>query len=122
MAAHTKNWITSTRREAIYARDGWCCQWCGVTVARRVSGDALASLDHVVPQSVYPTLVGHKVGMNASDNLVTACVKCNSTRQDMHIEAFAAHVASVRGETVEAVVARVRNAARLISGERAPKR
>jgi hypothetical protein len=122
-AAHTKNWITSTRREAIYARDGHCCVWCGCSVSRKpVLGVALASLDHVVCQSVYPVLMGHRVGMNASDNLVTACQVCNSARKDLHVEVFAAKVAAYRGETVDAVLNRVRSSARLVAGERAPKR
>ena len=119
--AQIKNWITSARRIAIYNRDGWCCVWCGSSVSRGsfgVQGASLATLDHVVPQSVYPLLCGTREGMNASDNLVTACHECNSKRRDMRFDSFAAQIAASRGETVEAVCARIRTAAQLIPGER----
>lgn len=51
-------------RQAIFARDAHCCQYCG----RRFSVSKL-SLDHVVPR--------RSGGQSTWENMVCACCKCN---------------------------------------------
>lgn len=52
-------------RRAVLLRDGYRCQYCG---------DAAESVDHVVPRS--------KGGAHAWDNVVAACRRCNSHKED----------------------------------------
>lgn len=56
--------IGRKRREAIYARDGGSCVYCG-------SPEKL-TLDHVVPQS--------RGGPHDDENLVTCCKSCNTKK------------------------------------------
>ena len=51
-------------RQSIYDRDMNTCQYCGKHFAR-----SRLTIDHVVPQS--------RGGLDAWDNLVVACLKCN---------------------------------------------
>ena len=54
-------------RRNIYARDNYTCQYCGCTPPR----DEL-TIDHVVPRS--------RGGKSTWDNVVLACVRCNTTK------------------------------------------
>jgi 5-methylcytosine-specific restriction endonuclease McrA len=54
-------------RRAIFARDGWTCQYCG-------SGHGTLTVDHVVPRS--------KGGTSGWDNIVTCCAPCNRRKGD----------------------------------------
>jgi 5-methylcytosine-specific restriction endonuclease McrA len=61
---------TATRRitrRAIFARDGWACQYC----------DAKSDLtvDHVIPRA--------KGGLSTWDNVVACCAPCNRRKGDM---------------------------------------
>ena len=56
-------------RRAVFARDGWSCQYCGA---------AAENLDHVVPKS--------RGGAHAWDNVVAACRRCNSRKENRLIE------------------------------------
>jgi 5-methylcytosine-specific restriction endonuclease McrA len=56
-------------RRAVFARDGWSCQYCGA---------AAENLDHVVPRS--------KGGTHTWDNVVAACRRCNSKKENRLIE------------------------------------
>lgn len=56
-------------RYGIYNRDGGKCQYCG----RKFALSAL-SLDHVIPLS--------KGGLSSWDNVVSACVPCNTRKSD----------------------------------------
>jgi len=67
---HGSKWIRPERRLAIYARDGFACLFCGTTSDEGAS----LSLDHVLPRELG--------GSHDSSNLVTACVSCNSAKQD----------------------------------------
>ncbi|TMK39166.1 MAG: HNH endonuclease [Actinobacteria bacterium] len=53
-------------RRAVFARDGWSCQYCG-------SGSNL-TVDHVVPRS--------KGGSSTWDNIVASCAPCNRRKGD----------------------------------------
>lgn len=48
----------------IFARDGFSCQYCGITVKA-----TQATLDHVLPRS--------RGGQTSWENMVCCCVKCN---------------------------------------------
>lgn len=71
------NWITQTKRLSIYLRDGLACAYCGASVEE---GTQL-TLDHIKPHS--------KGGTNKETNLVTCCLKCNTSRGNRPIKAFA---------------------------------
>ena len=52
-------------RDEVYKRDNYTCRYCG-------SKHKKLSLDHVYPES--------KGGITSSDNLVTACMRCNNKK------------------------------------------
>jgi 5-methylcytosine-specific restriction endonuclease McrA len=56
-------------RRAVFARDGWTCQYCGA---------AAENLDHVIPRS--------RGGTHTWDNVVAACRRCNSRKENRLIE------------------------------------
>jgi 5-methylcytosine-specific restriction endonuclease McrA len=56
-------------RRAVFARDNWACQYCGA---------AAENLDHVVPRS--------RGGPHSWDNVVAACRRCNSRKENRLIE------------------------------------
>lgn len=56
-------------RRAVFARDGWECQYCG----RRGS----LTMDHVVPRS--------KGGDTSWENVVACCATCNRRKGDMSV-------------------------------------
>ena len=56
--------VALTRR-AVFARDGWVCQYCGSTAE---------NVDHVVPKS--------RGGQHTWDNVVAACKRCNSRKEN----------------------------------------
>jgi len=53
-------------RRAVFARDGWSCQYCGVR--------ASLTVDHVIPRS--------KGGDSTWDNIVASCAPCNRRKGD----------------------------------------
>lgn len=58
-------------RNAVIERDGHACAYCGDT-------DAQLCADHVVPLS--------RGGTNDIENLVCACIPCNSSKSDRLLE------------------------------------
>lgn len=54
-------------RRAVFARDGWSCQYCG-------SRKGTLTVDHVIPRS--------KGGTSTWENIVTCCVACNRRKGD----------------------------------------
>jgi len=56
-------------RRAVFARDSWSCQYCG---------SAAENLDHVVPKS--------RGGTHTWENVVAACRRCNSKKENRLIE------------------------------------
>ena len=61
----------------IAARDGHMCVYCGATAES--SGSPL-HLDHLTPRELG--------GSHEADNLVTACLHCNSARRDLTLRAW----------------------------------
>jgi 5-methylcytosine-specific restriction endonuclease McrA len=53
-------------RRAVFARDGWECQYCGARTALTV--------DHVIPRS--------KGGGSDWENIVASCAPCNRRKAD----------------------------------------
>ncbi len=53
-------------RRAVFARDGWTCQYCG--------SRANLTVDHVIPRS--------KGGLSSWDNIVASCAPCNRRKGD----------------------------------------
>ncbi len=53
-------------RRAVFARDGWACQYCGKSSALTV--------DHVIPRS--------KGGSSSWENIVASCAPCNRRKAD----------------------------------------
>uniref|UniRef100_A0A6J5ZIW7 Unannotated protein n=1 Tax=freshwater metagenome TaxID=449393 RepID=A0A6J5ZIW7_9ZZZZ len=53
-------------RRAVFARDGWACQYCG-------TGSNL-TVDHVIPRS--------KGGPSTWENIVASCAPCNRRKAD----------------------------------------
>jgi len=78
---HGSNWIRKDRRLAIYLRDGMACAFCGNTI----EDGAMLSLDHIETRS--------NGGGHETENLVTACRKCNSSRGDRDLQEFCQSVA-----------------------------
>jgi 5-methylcytosine-specific restriction endonuclease McrA len=56
-------------RRAVFARDGWTCQYCG---------SPAENLDHVVPR--------YKGGLHTWENVVAACRRCNSRKENRQPE------------------------------------
>jgi 5-methylcytosine-specific restriction endonuclease McrA len=52
-------------RRAVFARDGWACQYCGATAE---------NLDHVIPRS--------RGGEHVWENVVAACRRCNAKKEN----------------------------------------
>jgi 5-methylcytosine-specific restriction endonuclease McrA len=52
-------------RRAVFARDGWVCQYCG---------QSAENVDHVIPRS--------RGGEHSWDNVVAACRRCNSRKEN----------------------------------------
>lgn len=82
------NWIRQEKRLAIYLRDGLACVWCGDSV----ENGARLTLDHVIAHS--------KNGTNSETNLVTACIRCNTSRGNRSATRFAADVAGYLNHNV----------------------
>ncbi|UGS33642.1 HNH endonuclease [Capillimicrobium parvum] len=53
-------------RRAVFARDGWACQYCG--------SRSNLTVDHVIPRS--------KGGLSSWENIVAACAPCNRRKGD----------------------------------------
>lgn len=92
LSKHGMNWIRPEKRLAIYIRESLACLWCG----RGVEDGVRLTLDH------YTT--NHDGGDNSHTNLFTACAKCNSTRKNLTVEAYAEVVADSMGNALSAAV------------------
>lgn len=89
-------WCWRPTRLRVYLRDRWRCVWCGERVRTPVEADVdrfglhdaqrTATLDHFLPRALG--------GSNAPDNLVTACLDCNTARANVPAVWFPADVVS----------------------------
>jgi len=52
-------------RRAVFARDGWRCQYCGAQAE---------NLDHVIPRS--------RGGLHVWENVVASCRRCNARKEN----------------------------------------
>lgn len=84
------NWIRQEKRLAIYLRDGMACGYCGASVEE----GAQLTLDHLKPHS--------QGGTNKETNLVTCCLKCNSSRGNRAVVDFATATAAYLDHGIEA--------------------
>lgn len=68
-------------RRAIFARDGYRCQYCGA---------AAENIDHVVPRS--------RGGTHTWENVVASCRRCNTGKEDrlLHESGLSLHRAPVQ--------------------------
>jgi 5-methylcytosine-specific restriction endonuclease McrA len=60
---------TALTRRAVFARDGWVCQYCG---------SPAENVDHVLPRS--------RGGTHSWDNVVAACRRCNSRKENRFVD------------------------------------
>lgn len=99
---HGRNWLRPERRLALYLRDGLACAYCGAGVEEGV----VLTLDHLQPYC--------QGGSNESSNLVTCCLRCNSSRGKRPWRAFAKAVAGYlnHGVTASDIVAHIRRSLR----------
>jgi hypothetical protein len=65
-------WIREEKRLAIFLRDKECCFYC--------QGTEQLTLDHVLSRT--------ERGTHEHTNLITACLSCNSSRQDQSFQEF----------------------------------
>jgi len=72
--SHGHHWIRDEKRLRIYLRDGFLCVWCGRSAPNPYGDKGGLTLDHVITRA--------EGGTNEANNLVTACVACNSQRKD----------------------------------------
>ncbi len=72
----SSSFVRKSLRFAIYARDNFDCVYCRGIFPPDYSGHGL-TLDHVKPR--------YHGGASTADNLVTACTRCNSSKQ-AHME------------------------------------
>jgi 5-methylcytosine-specific restriction endonuclease McrA len=93
-------WCRPSTRLAIYLRDGFACAYCQAKLAER--GTKL-TLDHL-----HPVELG---GTNAPENLVTACISCNSSKQHISLRGFLSRLRR-RGVDTREIAARVRKLVR----------
>ena len=68
-------------RRAVFARDGWACQYCGARTSLTV--------DHVIPRS--------KGGTSGWDNIVASCAPCNRRKGDRLPHQVGMHPRASRG-------------------------
>jgi len=94
-------WIRTEKRAAIYRRDNYRCVYCGEHVADPEVGTL--TLDHVLAQELG--------GTNEANNLVTACLSCNSRKGKKTTTQFVAYLQS-KGVDTEGIAKRIRNATR----------
>lgn len=69
----------------VYARDCWCCLWCGKSLQQSLKdeGNPLV-LDYAIPPS--------RGGTNHPSNLLTCCVRCKTVRRGRAMRVFAREV------------------------------
>ena len=94
------HWCRPSTRLAIYHRDGWRCAYCG---AAAEDGGVPLTLDHILPCELG--------GDNSPANLVTACLSCNSAKQDKTTRKWFTRLRD-RGIDTDQIGARIRRLVR----------
>jgi len=93
------SWIRKEKRLAIYRSDEFRCVYCGRLLDDdHIEGSWERTLDHLIPRSLG--------GGNGAHNLVTACIHCNSSRQETGVSQFL-RILNVMGRTEEIVAAAI---------------
>lgn len=100
-------WITKGKRLAIYLRDGFLCQYCGRDLHSAAPREV--SLDHLTPQC--------DGGLHHPTNLITACISCNSRRQNKPWRQYATAGAVERIERARRRVPNLRLATAILAGK-----
>jgi 5-methylcytosine-specific restriction endonuclease McrA len=77
LESQTDYYNVRENRVKVYERDEYKCRYCGKQLTRFT-----ATLDHIVPVE--------KDGDNSFDNLVTACLTCNSQKTNRPVGDFLA--------------------------------
>lgn len=77
--------VSKRLRYEVLRRDGYACRYCGT-----VAPDAALAIDHVIPVSLG--------GADAAENLVAACVDCNTGKAASNPDAD--FVADVRADAI----------------------
>lgn len=81
-------WLYPPTRMAIYHRDGFACAYCGAGS----EDDVTLTVDHIQ--------AAEHGGTNDSTNLITACLSCNSAKQDRSPRAWNQYLAQL-GRSVD---------------------
>lgn len=82
------NWIRRSTRFAIYARDGFCCVYCGAKASVSSSPMWRIGLDHV------RSVARGGEGLNEATNLVTCCQACNAKKGEMSARRWCHYLAA----------------------------
>jgi 5-methylcytosine-specific restriction endonuclease McrA len=88
--ASSTAWLRVQTRMAIYHRDGFRCVYCAFPVSSKS-----ATIDHLTPTS--------RGGKHLPRNLVTACRRCNFSRQDRPLARFTPRARAVRSHARRAL-------------------
>lgn len=95
MSHRSTGWVSKRRRQQIYKRDNFRCQWC----ERKVPPAAL-TLDHFATRK--------HGGSDCTQNLFVACLSCNSSRSAMTVWDFACQLSEpLLGFGPERIIARI---------------
>jgi hypothetical protein len=98
-AGQGSKWCRPSTRQAIYHRDGFCCAYCGAAAEDGV----VLTLDHIQPCELG--------GDNRPTNLITACLSCNSAKQDKPTREWFAYLRD-QGVDTSTIGARIRRLVR----------
>jgi 5-methylcytosine-specific restriction endonuclease McrA len=89
----TRNSISQTKRQIIFARDNWSCIYCGkhATLSIRKLSRPMRSVIDLRDESGRQFQVDHiipvaKSGDNSFNNLGTTCHSCNNKKSDKIIK------------------------------------
>ena len=88
-------WLRRSTRFALYSRDGFRCAYCG----KSIEEGARLTIDHLLPCELG--------GTNDTTNLITACLSCNSAKQDRPLQAWLS-VLRDRGVNTDGMAVRIR--------------
>lgn len=64
----------------VYEVSRYHCVYCRKDISTSVDEICASTIDHLVPQHLFPETGAHDLGPNHLSNLVTACAVCNSLK------------------------------------------